>query len=782
MTTIRYFAHYMAQNNLTEYQGEYITPPLTSIVNNKIPTSFVTVLEKNLQQILQEKKILADEEIARNKEDGVDPNTTDRWLKRHQYNYKTYQSYDSKEALLKLIHQLNDDDHTIFNHEEVEILSLNNTLLELEEYSLVHAIRLSDCFGKYYTGEASISWYSLKPFLNKRLIETIELRQFLQAVKELGCDYTERRLAKVYLQNRRSNSDIIFKNSAQIVPFFMDNLDFIAEGLTLLPRPPEKDENSYYGKYPNFLHIGYTLEILARFDGIPIQFMPQLLEFAVGSQKTHRLQTQQLLTRLPLIHEQVIDSLTDKKQDIRANSAEWLAQLAVTELHRPFREQIIEALYSQLKKEKKEIVLASLLSALEALDQDVAEFFSPQKLLKDAQKGLKAKRSKQFEWFSFDSTNVQLTWHDGSEVNPSIIEWWIVLAEKLKDPTPNDLLKRYIGLLSDVSQRALSDYVLETFIAQDIMPYSLQEAQNMSPQMASDLYLEYGEYGWYFLPTGIRNTWSAKYGDENVTEELIQEELVKQLMKLPKATAVKNKGMLALAYKATGSTAVIKLQDMIKHHHKRTAQITALITALGASDDLVIIQFLLVLSKRYRTKSIQQLATDIVTDFARRNHWTDDELADRTIPTAGLDHNGVLVLDYDSRTLTAYVDEKDKFVLLNENGKVIKSLPAPRKNDDKEIIKEAKSLFSNSKKELKQVLAMQTTRFYEALCSQRIWTVADWKEYLYAHPLMRRLLTRLLWLEIDQDDTIINTFCIDNLCTRQFLKRCRKGINIMSYY
>ena len=110
---------------------------------------------------------------------------------------------------------------------------------------------------------------------------------------------------------------------------------------------------------------------------------------------------------------------------------------------------------------------------------------------------------------------------------------------------------------------------------------------------------------------------------------------------------------------------------------------------------------------------------------------------------------GFLTIDYDTRMLSAYVDDKDKFVLKNETGKVIKSLPAARQNDDAAIIKEAKTLFSNSKKEFKQVVDSQITRLYEAMCSERLWTSRDWQEYLYAHPIMKRLITHLIWIEVD---------------------------------
>ena len=93
---------------------------------------------------------------------------------------------------------------------------------------------------------------------------------------------------------------------------------------------------------------------------------------------------------------------------------------------------------------------------------------------------------------------------------------------------------------------------------------------------------------------------------------------------------------------------------------------------------------------------MQELAKTLVTRIAERNHWTADELADRTIPTAGLDENGILTLEYGSRTLSAYVDDADKFVLKNEEGKTIKALPAPRQSDDAALVKEAKSQFANA--------------------------------------------------------------------------------------
>ncbi len=74
-------------------------------------------------------------------------------------------------------------------------------------------------------------------------------------------------------------------------------------------------------------------------------------------------------------------------------------------------------------------------------------------------------------------------------------------------------------------------------------------------------------------------------------------------------------------------------------------------------------------------------------------------------------------------------------------------MPTARQTDDPALIKEAKSLFSNSKKELKQAIDLQTQRLYEAMCSERQWNSNEWLEYLHAHPIVCRLIQRLVWLE-----------------------------------
>ncbi|WP_294884930.1 DUF4132 domain-containing protein, partial [uncultured Gilliamella sp.] len=163
-------------------------------------------------------------------------------------------------------------------------------------------------------------------------------------------------------------------------------------------------------------------------------------------------------------------------------------------------------------------------------------------------------------------------------------------------------------------------------------------------------------------------------------------------------------------------------------------------------------------ARRYRMASIQEKARYLVESIAERLGWTTDELADRTISTAGLDDNGLLILDYGERTFTASLDEQFKWQLKNADGEKIKALPEARKNENPELVKEAKKQFSNSKKELNQLIKMQISRFYEAMCAQRQWRVEDWQKYLQPHPIVGRLIQRLVWLELDNNGQIVNSF------------------------
>ena len=195
-------------------------------------------------------------------------------------------------------------------------------------------------------------------------------------------------------------------------------------------------------------------------------------------------------------------------------------------------------------------------------------------------------------------------------------------------------------------------------------------------------------------------------------------------------------------------------QHYFKANKTRRSQAEALVRALAANGERAAVQLLLAVSRRFRMYTVQEVATALAKDLADRRGWDADQLADRTVQTAGFDDDGILRLDLGSpdddgavrRVFTGRITEKFTLELRDPEGKVVRALPAKRVSDDDDAYAEAKKQLTASRKELKAVIAMQTQRFAEAMCSERTWGADEWREFVLGHPLMSRLAARLVWV------------------------------------
>lgn len=470
-----------------------------------------------------------------------------------------------------------------------------------------------------------------------------------------------------------------------------------------------------------------VFEVLALFPNLPRPVKAPLLQLALGEGKTYRPRAQALLGNLPGIESKVAAALKSNTQEARMNASRWLARIGSTTAIAPLK--------AALEKESREPVRATLLSALETLGEDISELLHPESLLKEARKGLKKKMPKGLSWFPFDGLPA-LKWRDGLTVDPDIPRWWVVLACKLKDPGGNELILKYLQRLDDASRQALGLYMLRSFIARDTRCPTMAEAEEKAAQQAPNLLKTWQQWAKY--------EWAAAY--RNKTLEDAHAEIRRQVLGTYLGSAIREKGILALSAHADGADTVPMLRAYMKDHYTRRHQIEAMLRAAAPGNDSHVIQLLLAVARRHRTRSVQNAAGELVEQIAERNGWSKDELADRTIPTAGFDDHGRMVLEYGSRQLTVTLSDKLTPVLTNETGKTIKTLPAARQADDETLVKEAKKRFSACKKELKQVMQLTTGRFYEAMCAERRWPAADWAQYVYAHPIANRLIQRLVWI------------------------------------
>lgn len=472
----------------------------------------------------------------------------------------------------------------------------------------------------------------------------------------------------------------------------------------------------------------------------PTEVVNALFDLALGSGKTDRLPAQQALDKLPGKEARIIAALADGKADVRTTAAQWLGRLRC--------EDAIEGLERAVAKEKLDVPKGAMLDTLQLMGRPVEKYLDRGMLAGEAEKTLAKGVPKDLDWFPWAGLPT-VRWSDSGEAVPvDVLRWMLVQAVKQKSPEPNAVLRKYCAMFAPRDREALGQFVLEAWLAEDVRPVSPEQAMAAATSTAQSIHGYMSSHPQYY-----KN--DPNFGRS--VEELIAK-FLPGCLRQPGGSATGSKGLLAVVAACAGERAVAPVARFLKEYYgTRAAQGKALIAMLAWIEHPSATQLMLSVGSRFRTKSFQEEATRQAEALAERKGWTLSELADRTIPSAGFDETGTLELSYGDRMFTAKLLPDFKIELFNPDGKKTAALPEPRQDDDGERAKDAKKAFSAAKKEIKNIVALQTERLYEALCTARDWPCEDWQRFLNQHPVMRYLVQRLIWSVIE-DGRVLATF------------------------
>lgn len=519
---------------------------------------------------------------------------------------------------------------------------------------------------------------------------------------------------------------------AAVWPFFAHHLDLLTQHL-----------NPTTTKDYNFDRIG-LFRAIATMPRPPERVINALFDLALGSAKSERLVAQEALANLPNKETRIINALGDGKGETRAVAAQWLGRLR----HAP----AIAALEKAVAKEKQDVAKGAMLDALQALGQPVEKYLDRKALAAEATKSLAKGLPKDLEWFPW-SALPSVRWADSGEpVGDDVLRWLLMQAVKQKSPEPNAVLRKYCTMFDARDREAFGQFVLEAWLREDVRPILPEEAMRLAQSQAQSTH--------HYMQR------SPQYYQDDPNFGRSVEELtavyLPGFLRQPAGTAIGSKGLLAVASACAAERAAAPVARFLKEWYgTRAAQGKALIAMLAWIEHPSATQLMLSVGNRFRTKSFQEEATRQAEALAERKGWTLSELADRTIPSGGFDETGTLELSYGQRTFTAHLLPDFKVELHNPDGKKISALPEARQDDDAELAKEAKKAFSAAKKEIKSIVELQTDRLYEALCTERDWSFDDWSSYLNRHPVVRRLVQRLVWGQVETQDgspRVVQTF------------------------
>ncbi len=484
-----------------------------------------------------------------------------------------------------------------------------------------------------------------------------------------------------------------------------------------------------------------AMELLALLPKLPERYRGRLLILANDSSRHIREPARALLRETTGIAAAIALQLDDGNQDVRALAAIWLA-------NRGERDQI-GAIRRALRSERSDRARAAMITALQRLGADVSEYFDHTAMVKEAKAGIARFKSSALDWFVFDHLP-RLRWSDGTPVDPLLPRWWVMLACKLKQPGGNALIDLWLDRLMPGDAHRLGWMVLTGWIDQDVRTSTDEDANAFAAAKVDGIVAQ--------------NIDTARRWPGSVEHDLIDRAVVFARLKAQQAgtylgDAADSKGVLALASRVNAADAVVRVRAYLKAHAGRVAQVKALLDMMAATGSSVALQVVLNAASRSKQRAVEAHAAALIEHVAERNGWTAAQLADRTVPTGGFDADGTLELDCgEGRVYTARLDASDEIAIYNADGREVKALPGPRRDDERPAVEAAKKLLSNARKELKQVRQAQRDRLQEAMCLQRSWPRDDWENFIVGHPIIGRMASHLVWQGLDAEGQALAMF------------------------
>ena len=295
------------------------------------------------------------------------------------------------------------------------------------------------------------------------------------------------------------------------------------------------------------------------------------------------------------------------------------------------------------------------------------------------------------DWFPFEAMpEVRLA--DGTPLDPAIVRHWVLEAYRLKTPDGAGTIELYLSLLDAADARELSAFVVECWVAHN------REAV--------------------------------------------------------KGESLKNKGLLAFAVGMEGERLAAAARSALSRHATWRAESETVLTAVAANPSAEALQVIVSAAAQHRLPQVRGFADLLTRAVAAERGWSEAELGDRSIPTAGFGDDGLLHLSYGEREFLGRLTPELTIVLTDSDGRARKSLPAARKSEDGELVAHTRHRLTFARKEAAAVLKVQSRRLYEAMCVGRSWPVPLWRELFADHPLARHLAARLVWMVRCQDESV----------------------------
>ena len=209
-----------------------------------------------------------------------------------------------------------------------------------------------------------------------------------------------------------------------------------------------------------------------------------------------------------------------------------------------------------------------------------------------------------------------------------------------------------------------------------------------------------------------------------------------------------------------GDASALKLTPLIREwpgQSKHQTAVMGLKVLCGIGSDTALMS-LNGVAQKVKFAGVKKAAQETMEQIASARGMSRAELEDRIVPDLGLDARGGRDLDFGPRQFRVLLDGQLNPVVREADGKPRGELPKPNTKDDPAKADAAVAEWKLLKKQLKEVVKLQSPRLEAAMVTMRRWPVGDFESLIVKHPLMTNFARRLVWGGFDQAGKYLRSF------------------------
>jgi predicted DNA-binding WGR domain protein len=209
-----------------------------------------------------------------------------------------------------------------------------------------------------------------------------------------------------------------------------------------------------------------------------------------------------------------------------------------------------------------------------------------------------------------------------------------------------------------------------------------------------------------------------------------------------------------------GDASALKLTPLIREwpgegKHQTAVMGVKVLCGIGSDTALMSLNGV---AQKVKFNGVKKAAQETMEQIASARGMSRAELEDRIVPDLGLDARGGRDLDFGPRQFRVLLDGQLNPVVREADGKPRGELPKPNAKDDAAKADAAVAEWKLLKKQLKEVVKLQSPRLELAMVTMRRWPVADFESLIVKHPLMANFARRLVWGGFDQAGKYLRSF------------------------